>query len=374
MATFCEGALGALGGREELSVGAFAVSWRRRGGLVGQLPPGAFVLGRAMPARPLHLAWRRLGLPPAEWFVGQVDVVHGTNFVVPPARRAAMVVTVHDLTALRYPQMCQSTSLRFPDQVRRAVRRGAWVHTPSECVAAEVVELLGVDPARVRAVHHGAPRPGQPARDPWISGPVPTLSGPVPTPAGPVPMPAGVARFVLALGTVEPRKDLVGLVTAFGHLAGDRPDVALVVAGADGWGSAGLGRAVAGSSYRDRILRLGYVDQRTRDWLLERASVLAYPSIYEGFGLPPLEAMARGVPVVATRVGALVEVLGEGAELVEVGDPTALAGALSHLLDDQAASAALGLKGRRRVASFTWERCALGLAELYRDALSARGG
>ena len=103
----------------------------------------------AMPARPLHLAWRHLEQPPVEWFVGRADVVHGTNFVVPPTRRAARVVTVHDLTTVRFPEMCDEPTLRFPALIRRAVAQGAWVHTPSQYVADEVVAELGVDKTRV---------------------------------------------------------------------------------------------------------------------------------------------------------------------------------------------------------------------------------
>jgi glycosyltransferase involved in cell wall biosynthesis len=375
VATFCAGALSGLGRREDLVVGGYAVSWRRRRGIAGQLPPGVAAVGRAMPARPLHLAWRWLGAPPVEWFVGEADVVHGTNFVVPPARRAALVVTVHDLTAIRFPQMCEPASLAFPAQVRRAISRGAWLHTPSEWVAGEVVDHFGVDPARVRAVHHGAALPGQLPLDRPAGADLPAEAGPVSMVLPvPVALPAAVERYVLALGTIEPRKDLVGLVRAFDQLAGDRPDVALVIAGADGWGSVALDEAVADSAHRKRIVRLGFVSPGVRDSLLARAAVLAYPSIYEGFGLPPLEAMARGVPVVATQAGALVEVLGDGAELVAVGDPDALAGALARLLDDKVASAALGRRGKRRAAGFSWERCAEGLVGLYRDAVASKSG
>ncbi|MGH9069597.1 MAG: glycosyltransferase family 4 protein [Acidimicrobiales bacterium] len=366
VAAFCLGALSGLGAREDLDVGAYAVSWRRRGAIVGQLPGGVEAVGRPMPARPLQASWRRGSLPPAEWLLGGRDVIHGTNFVVPPARRAARVVTVHDLTALKFPQMCEPASLRFPDLVRRAVARGAWVHTPSEWVAGEVVEWLGVDPRRVRAVHHGA---GALAGAGGAGGA--GVQGPL-TEASTGFIPEG--RYVLALGTVEPRKDLVGLVRAFEQLAGERPDVSLVIAGADGWGAQALDAAVRESPFLRRVIRLGYVSRSHRDVLVAGAAVLAYPSVYEGFGLPPLEAMTQGVPVVATRAGALVEVLGDGAELVAVGDEPGLAGAIAHLLDDPDAATALGARGRLRAEQFTWERCAEGLARLYRDALAERQG
>ncbi len=157
---FCREALGALSAAGELQVEAFAISWRRRHMLESRAPEGVRTVGRAMPARPLHLAWRHSDLPPVEWFLGRCDVVHGTNFVVPPTRRAASVVTVHDLTTLRFPEMCDAPTLRFPALIRRAVARGAWVHTPSRYVADEVVAELGVDPDRVRAVHHGTPTVG----------------------------------------------------------------------------------------------------------------------------------------------------------------------------------------------------------------------
>jgi glycosyltransferase involved in cell wall biosynthesis len=344
-----------LAGRPDLDVTAFAVSWRRRHGIDGRLPAGVAAAQRAMPARPLHLLWRWVEGPPVEWFVGPADVVHGTNFVVPPTRRAARVVTVHDLTTVRFPELCDPATLAFPDLIRRALARGAWVHTPSAFVAAEVVERLGADPARVRPVHSG----------------VPPLPAPDPDPR---PLPPGTSRYVLAVGTAEPRKDLPGLVAAFSRLAGDRPELALVLAGPPGWGEAALDRAVAGSPAADRIVRTGWVDDRALSGLLGRAAVLAYPSLYEGFGFPPLQAMAAGVPVVATDAGAVAEVVGDGARLVPPGDPDALADGLAEVLDHPERAARLVAAGAARVAAFSWEATATGLAALYRDAAAGRSG
>jgi glycosyltransferase involved in cell wall biosynthesis len=353
---FCAGALLGLGGRTDLDVRAYAVSWRRRAEIGPLLPRGVRAGQRAMPARPLHALWSRAPLPPVEWFIGAADVVHGTNFVVPPTRRAGRVVTVHDLTAVRFPELCDAASLRFPALIRRAVDEGAWVHTPSAFVAAEVVETFGAAPERVRAVHSGIP-----PFDPPAAG-----AGP------PAALPPGARRYLLSVGTAEPRKDLPGLVRAFDSLAADRPDLALVLAGADGWGAAALDEAVSASPFSARIVRTGWVSDAIRAGLLRDASVLVYPSLYEGFGFPPLLAMAAGLPVVTTRVGALPEVVGDAAVLVAAGDADALAGAIASVLDSPAAAEALVACGRRRAAEFGWDRCAAGLAALYRDLLASR--
>jgi glycosyltransferase involved in cell wall biosynthesis len=364
---FCSGALGALSVREDVEVSAFAVSWRRRHELSGRLPPGVANTQRAMPARPLHLLWSHSNLAPVEWFVGRLDVVHGTNYVVPPSR-AARVVTVHDLTSLRYPQLCDKASLAFPGLVRRAASEGAWVHTPSRFVAEEVVSELGVDPSRVRAVHHGIPgaRDAAPGAEPaFTQEPLATreLGGGV---VGDDRLPAG--RYVLAIGTIEPRKDYPLLVRAFDALAAQLDDVALVIAGADGWGVASLEAALEAATFSDRVLRLGFVAAERLGPLLSAASLVAYPSVYEGFGLVPLEAMAAGVPVVATAAGAIPEVVGDGALLVPQGDEDALCDAMRTLLVDDRLRALMVERGRLRSSTFSWSACAEGLSSLYREA------
>lgn len=344
--TFVRHALDALATRDDVELSAYALSWRGRAELPARLPPGVTPRTRPMPAAALLRLWAAVDVPPARWWTGAVDVVHGTNFAVPPVGRGtSAVVTVHDLTPLRFPAWAGPGTNVFPAVVRRAVRRGAWVHTPSQFVAGEVADLLGADPARVVAVHHGVP-------------PVPESTGPPPV-DGP---------YVLALGTIEPRKDLPSLVRAFDAVAEAHADLSLVVAGPDGWGTQAFQDAVAAARHAARIRRLGWVDVEQRAALLRHAAVYAYPSRYEGFGFPPLEAMAAGIPVVATTAGALPEVLGDGASLVPPNDAEALADAIQQVLVDDAARGALLDRGARRVAAFDWRRCADGLAQLYRRA------
>jgi glycosyltransferase involved in cell wall biosynthesis len=356
---FCVGALGALSERSDVGVSAFAVSWRRRKGIEALVPPGISTGQRAMPARPLHRAWLHSRLPPLEWFIGPCDVVHGPNFVVPPTRHAARVMSIWDLTVVLYPELCDPPTLEYPALIRRAVGDGAWVHAPTRFVAEQVVAEFSVDRDRVRTVPLGIPLLDPPSTD-GAGG------------AAGVHLPDGCHRYVLAIGTIEPRKDYPLLVSAFASATAARPDVALVVVGGDGWGSERFASAVETSPARSRIVRPGYLDDRSLGAVLRGASVLAYPSIYEGFGFPPLQAMAAGVPVVATAAGAVPEVVGDAALLVGPGDRDGLAAALDRVLDGGADIDELVARGHRRTAEFSWSACAEGLVGLYADAAADR--
>jgi glycosyltransferase involved in cell wall biosynthesis len=299
-----------------------------------------------------------------EWFTGAFDVVHGMNFVVPPTRQAKRVVTVHDLTVVRFPELCRSEILVFVPLIRRAVSEGAWVHTPSQFVADEVIGEFGVAPERVRVVPWGVPSHALAAPVAKASLDQPLLQSQT-LPADL--LPAGIRRYVLAVGTIEPRKDFPGLVRAFDEVAADHDDVALVIAGGDGWGTAALQEALGRARFGARVIRTGYLEDAALQQMLVGASVLAYPSVYEGFGFPPLEAMAAGIPVVATAVGGIPEVVADAGILVPQGDHEALVVALNRVIDDVDRRDELVERGVTRAARFTWEACAAGLAELYAD-------
>jgi glycosyltransferase involved in cell wall biosynthesis len=337
-------ALAALGG---LELHAYALSRRGRGALAAQLPAGVRPATRGWPARLVRAAWSRgLSVPGVEAWTGPVDVVHATNYVAPPAR-APVLVSVYDLTFVHHPQWCTPDVRRYPRLLQHALRRGAWVHTMSETVAAEVRAAFSLPPDRVVVVPPGVPASagGDPVRGRRL---------------------ARADTYVLALGTVEPRKNLPRLVQARQRRADALEGVAIVIAGPDGWGTEELAAALADAGDPWWCRRLGWVDDRDRRDLLAGAAVFAYPSRYEGFGLPPLEAMAAGVPVVASSAGALPEVLGDAALLVNPDDPDALGDALARVIGDARLAATLVERGRRRVARFTWARAAAAMADRYR--------
>jgi glycosyltransferase involved in cell wall biosynthesis len=333
-----------LEARAEVDVARFAVTARaRRGAAPNQRLP--------LPARGARAVWERMNWPPIELWSGQVQVVHGTNYIVPPSP-ATRLVSVHDLTAIRYPEMCTADVRRMPVLLRRSLRQGAHVHTDSRFVAEEVHAELGVERARIHPI-----APGVPISEESLAQ------------ARRAPHPFGGRPFALALGTVEPRKDLPMLVRAFADAASGLDDLTMVIAGTDGWGSDALRTAIEAlpPAIRTRIIREVDVDDNRRSELLVHASFMAYPSLYEGFGFPPLEAMVAQTPVIATIAGSLPEVLGDGAEFVPIGDRVALSEAMIRLASDGQRRNELIANGRRTVAQYQWSRAAEMFETLYRE-------
>lgn len=316
---------------------------------------------RRFPARGARLLWPRIAAPSAQWFAGQIDIVHGPNFVVPPGGggrhgpNVHEVLTIHDLTCIHYPEMCTPDTLAYPRLIRAALARGATVHTVSHYVAQEVIDVFRLPEARVVVVPNGVDLPAG-TREPLHGRHL-----------------AGVDQYILALGTIEPRKNLPLLVRAFDEIASAYPAVHLVVAGPDGWGLDAYQTAVNASGHRHRIRRLGWLSDRDRRALLDGAALFAFPSSYEGFGLPPLEAMAHGTPVVATAAGAVPEIVGDAALLVPVGDRDALAGALATVLaivlDDPTRADQLRRAGVTRASAFPWTNTISEIRGLYQSLL-----
>jgi len=318
----------------------YVLSFRAR------LPPGTVRL--RYPAALALRCWARADVPDATRALGHPAVVHGTNYVVPPAR-CARLVSVYDCWFLRHPDQVHPHVARAGEVLRRAVRRGAVVHVSSDATAAEVTDLLAAD--RVEVIPLGAiPAVAAPSVAPALLGE--RLDG---------------RPYVLALGTVEQRKNLHRLVESFGRLHPVQPSLVLVIAGGDGNAgedlSASIDRLSPGAAAN--VVRLGRVDEPTKSWLLHHATVLAYPSLDEGFGFPLLEAMAADVPVVASTAGSIPEVAGAAAVLVDALDVDALADALDRVITDDSLRARLKSAGRARIAHYSWRTTAERMADLY---------
>lgn len=332
----------AVAPQEQLIGTAFTL--RGRGELARSLPDGVTAAARPVPARLLRAAWSRMPYPRVGALCGPVDVFHATNFVLPPTGRAAGIVTVHDLAYLRYPETVSVDSLAYRHLVPAAIARGADVITPSRAVADQVRDAYRIDPQRVHPIHLGVDVG-------WFDVP----------PGG-----AGLpAEYLLAVGTLEPRKNLPVLLEVWRRAkAAGRPLPPLVLVGGQGWGSE---LDLTGLTDQDVVLT-GYLSYEDLRPVVAGAAALLFPSLDEGFGLPPLEALACGTPVVAADIPVLREVLGDQARFVPPLDAEAIADAVAGSLEDP-----VGTRRSRRAHAreFTWTRTAAAHLALYRDVAPA---
>ena len=301
--------------------------------------------------------WWSVGLPRYTRRRG-ISLFHGTNYDVPLWGGAPSVLTIHDLSLLLHPNTHERRRVR---RARRRlplmVRAADSIITPTESVRREVCEHLRVAPARVFAVPEAARACFRPLKFDETED---------------VRLRVGAGReFLLAVGTIEPRKNLASLVKAFEEVVRARPSstLRLVVAGGRGWKSEPMFEAFEKSAARERIVLAGYLGDRDLRALYSSCLAFVYPSVYEGFGLPPLEAMSCGAPVIAGRTPAVSEVTGGAARLVNPHDHSEIARALAELLDDESARRKLSKAGLSRAAQFSWGRTAHMTLEVYAETL-----
>ena len=324
-----------------------AFTWRGHDELSGLLPAGVTRAGRRAPARLLATSWQRTDLPTLAMLGVRADVFHGTNYLLPPlGRKMSGVLTVHDLSYLRMTATVTAASMRYRELVPRGIKRAKLILTMTQAIADEVMAEYGLDQSQVRVTHLGV-------NEDWF--------------AEDTPAPVGLPdRYLLFVGAVEPRKDIAILLTAFRQLRRQEPDTPpLVLVGPPGWGPV---LDTAGLTGAD-VIRLGYLDAAQLQAVVAHASALCYPSLYEGFGLPPLEALAAGTPVVASDIPAVREVIsggGPGVRLVPVGDADALSEAISDTLVAERNPG----PGRAHARQFTWNRTAKLTIGAYRAASS----
>jgi len=291
-----------------------------------------------IPARLVVAAWELARYPRGEVLVGRAAAVHGTNFWVPPLGRPNGVVTVHDLTFLLYPEFCTPQVRRYRWILPQVLKRCAVVLTPSETVAAQVSSELAFPRDRIVVTPEGVRRSALPA-------------------APPTPAAVGDGRsYLLFTGTREPRKNLDRLLRAFADVRDLELD--LVVAGPAGWGSEDLRARTVELGIAERVEFPGYLSDAALATLLAGARAFVFPSLYEGFGLPPLEAMAAGVPVVAARAGSLPEVLGDAPFWCDPLDVESIAVAIRTAVTDDGLRARAVAAGHARVACYDWAETA----------------
>ena len=333
-------------------VAVFTSSWKDRPAASVSSELGARVLDRRVPVRILNYLWHRLEWPPIEVLADTVDVVHAAHPLLIPSRRAAQVVTIHDLFFMTAPHLTRAEIRRdYPKLAAWHARRADAVVTNSGYTAALVQKTFGVPGDRIHVCAPGAPV--------W------TTLGHAPN----IPR----EGYVLCVGTLEARKNVGALLDAYAQLLRRRRRVApLVLAGGSTPDAAAWLARVSSPPLAGYVRHLGYVPAADRERLFAGACLLVVPSLDEGFGIPVLEAMSAGVPVIAANRGALPEVLGDAGTLVDPDDVEAFAAALDRMLEDRAFATECAERGLARAREFSWNRAAVSLHRAYTAAVVNR--
>lgn len=328
---------------------------------VGRAAPDYSALGLALesrhisiPARGMYRIWNTFRWPSADGLLGGVDVYHATNFFLPPVRNARRVLSIPDASFAVVPELCSPKIVGpFSGSVAHFARQADVILTISEASKRDIIEQFGADDAKIKVTYPG---PGVVLESAADVDPETALSesfglhGPL----------------VLFVSTLEPRKNIPGLVRAFDSVAGNVPHT-LVLAGQLGWNTGPIMDAINTARHASRIRHLGFVADNDLAALYDAADLFVFPSFYEGFGLPVLEAMRAGCPVITANNSALPEVGGDAAVYVDAEDWEALAAAMNRVLSDDTERAAMADRGRAHAARFTWRACAEATLAAYRS-------
>lgn len=306
---------------------------------------------RWVPGRLVQYGWQTLQFPPFDWFSGPADVYHFPNFIRPPLRRGRSVVTIHDAAFLRFPETLEEKNFRYLSRhILHTVRSSDAILCVSAFTARELEELMAVPSRKLHVIPPGLTTDIRRADDASI---------------------AAIRRkreldrpYLLSVGTLEPRKNYPFLIEVFERLDFDGD---LVIAGMKGWKTESILARHEASPRRDRIRFLEFVGDDELPALYSGAELFVMPSMYEGFGFPPLEAMQCGTPVLSAATGSLPEVLGDAAVMLEGFDAVAWADTIEGLLGDSARRAALIAAGARQASAYTWEKTAQRTWQVYRS-------
>jgi glycosyltransferase involved in cell wall biosynthesis len=302
--------------------------------------------------------WWSIGLPRYLRQSG-LDVFHGTNFEIPLQGFCPTILTIHDLSLLLHPETHERRRVwRARTRLPLMARRATMIITVSQAVRTEVQQHLHVPAERIVAIHSAARERFQPMG---------------PGHAAEIRNRLQVKKdFILYAGTIEPRKNLSLLIRAFGEVSRDLNGVELqlVLAGKQGWLVNELSKTVRKSAIAANVIFIGYLNDEELCALYSTCKLFVYPSLYEGFGLPPLEAMACGAPVLASQIPSISEVVGSAARLVSPHSLSELAGAMRELLTNDEARAHLTAAGLKRAAEYSWSTTAARTRDVYKEAIA----
>lgn len=314
----------------------------------------------SIPPKWLARVWYRVGIPlPIECFVGKIDLYHATDFVLPPTLPATRtLLTVHDLSFVRVPEAASPNLKAYLDQVvPSSVKRADHILADSEATRNDLIELYGVVEDHITVLLSGVDARFKNICDSDFLMTTRNKYG------------LGTTPYIFSIGTVQPRKNYGRLIQSLAHLRSSGYDINLVIAGGRGWLEDPIYENIRTNKMEKYVHFIGFADEVDLPALYSAAYCFAFPSLYEGFGLPVLEAMACGTPVITSNVSSLPEVAGDAAIMIDPYDVDALTHALRQLLGDQELYQTLIKKGFERAKLFTWEKSARQLREIYTQLL-----
>lgn len=303
-----------------------------------------------VPARIMLMTWKYSNFPRFDRQLGSVDLIHATNYLAPPTN-SPLLITIHDLTMLKYPELVTAHVRSLAPIIRKRLASGAHVHVPSHAIEADVFEFFGdvIDTNRIHVVPFGTPsmkkaEPGARIKKLVDGDP-----------------------YLLCIGSLEPRKNHARLIEAFGYVYKKNPHMRLFIVGPDGPARPEIDIALSHLPHeaRARVTITGSVNQGDRTYLLRNALAIAYPSLYEGFGLPLLEAMTAETPVVCSREGSLAEVGGNAAHYVDAHDVDSITQGLLDVIDSATLRDQLVTAGTKQLSHFSWDKTATLLTDVY---------
>lgn len=308
----------------------------------------------------LRAALSYFGGPSMDRALGDVHLFHATEHLLPKLSRARSVFTLHDTAYLLFPEYhLPRNRIYLRAMMPRFLERADRIIAVSENTRHDALRLYRLDPGKIEVIPEGVDARFRPDVDDTIISVVRRRYG----------LPE---RFILCISTIEPRKNLTTLLEAYAALRHDHPDVRLVIVGGKGWLFERFFERLRSLRLEGDVVLTGYVPDEDVPALLNAAEVFAFPSEFEGFGLPPLEAMACGVPVVCSNAASLPEVVGEAGVLLPPRDVAAWVEALGRLLDDAQLREDLRARGLERASRFTWDAAARRTLDVYRSVMEER--
>lgn len=312
-----------------------------------------------LPPKILEFLWNGIHVFPVESLIGKVDVYHSSDWLEPPTRSAKRVTTIHDFAVFKYPETFSSRGGH--DIVKNQKRKLHFVKRYSDKIIAvsqntkqDAIDILGISKNKISVVYEAA----EPVYSPRGEDDITRVKNKFKI----------NGDYLLCVGTREPRKNLEKVIMAYKELVKAYPDLVLVIVGKYGWGEDNLKFKI--ENLKMKIL--GFVEKEDLAVLYSGATAFVYPSLYEGFGLPILEAMACGCPVITSKIGSMKEIAGEAALLVDPENINDIAGAISKVIRGEKVKEELKIKGLGRAGDFSWEKAALETLAIYQSLVSEK--